>query len=55
MPNGQKVPICVVLVEKDERPKDEANYSFPAGTIGGGYPVLCDVQGQEHIASMDVS
>jgi hypothetical protein len=53
MPNGQKVPICVVLVEKeDERPKDKANYSFPAGTIGGGYPVLCDVQGEEHVASI---
>ncbi|MFY9956443.1 hypothetical protein [Bradyrhizobium sp.] len=53
MPNGQKVPICVILVEKnDVRPQDEANYSFPAGTIGGGYPVVCDVQGQEHIASI---
>jgi hypothetical protein len=53
MPNGQKVPICVVLVEKnDVRPQGEANYSFPAGTIGGGYPVVCDVQGQEHIASI---
>jgi hypothetical protein len=53
MPNGQKVPICVILVEKDDvRPQDEANYSFPAGTIGGGYPVMCDVQGQEHFASV---
>jgi hypothetical protein len=53
MPNGQKVPICVILVEKDDvRPQDEANYSFPASTIGGGYPVVCDVQGQEHFASI---
>jgi hypothetical protein len=53
MPNGQKVPICVILVEKnDVRSQAEANYSFPAGTIGGGFPVLCDVQGQEHIASI---
>ena len=53
MPNGQKVPLCVVEAERREiRPEDDANYNFPASTIGGGYPVVCDVQGQEHIASV---
>jgi hypothetical protein len=53
MPNGQKVPICVIQVEKDDvRYEGEANYNYPASVMGGGFPVICDVQGQEHIASI---
>lgn len=53
MPNGQKVPICVVEAERDEvRPEGEAHFSFPASVLGGGFPVVCDVQGQEHVASV---
>lgn len=53
MPNGQKVPLCVVQVERDDvRPEFVGNYSFPASMMGGGYPVYCDVQGQEHVASV---
>jgi len=53
MPNGQMVPICVIQVEKDElRVEGEAHYSYPASVMGGGYPVICDVQGQEHFASI---
>lgn len=53
MPNGQKVPICVIQAEKDElRSEGEAHYSYPASIMGGGYPVICDVQGQDHIASI---
>jgi hypothetical protein len=53
MPNGQMVPICVVQVEKDDmRPEADANYSYPASVMGGGYPVICDVQGKEHLASV---
>jgi hypothetical protein len=53
MPNGQMVPICVVQVEKDDmRPDGDANYSYPASVMGGGYPVICDVQGKEHLASV---
>lgn len=53
MPNGQKVPICVIQVQKDDI-IDEKNirYKYPANIIGGGYPVICDVQGQEHIGSV---
>jgi hypothetical protein len=50
MPNGHKVPICVVQADRDDvRPEGVANYNYPASVIGGGYPVLCDVQGQEHV------
>jgi hypothetical protein len=53
MPNGQKVPLCVVQVDKDDvRSEGDAEYSYPASVMGGGYPVICDVQGQEHIASV---
>ena len=53
MPNGQKVPICVIQVDKvDVRDETDAHYSYPAGMMGGGYPVICDVQGREHVASV---
>ncbi|MFX5761085.1 hypothetical protein ABTE44_20360, partial [Acinetobacter baumannii] len=51
--DGRRVPICVVQADRAEtRPEDVANYNFPASVIGGGFPVLCDVQGREHIASV---
>ena len=53
MPNGQKVPICVIQVDKSEMIQEgNANYNFPASMMGGGYPVLCDVQGEEHVGSV---
>jgi hypothetical protein len=53
LPDGHKVPICVVLADRDNaRPEGAANFNFPANTIGGGYPVTCDVQGREHVASI---
>ena len=53
MPNGQRVPICVIQAERDDvRPEGVANYNYPASIIGGGYPVICDVQGREHVASI---
>lgn len=53
MPNGQKVPICVIQVNKDDMSREgDANYKYPASMMGGGYPVICDVQGQEHVGSV---
>ena len=53
MPDGRKVPICVVEAERNDiRSEGDAHFNFPASTIGGGYPVVCDVQGQEHLASV---
>jgi hypothetical protein len=53
MPNGQRVPICVIQAEQDDvRHEGVANYNYPASIIGGGYPVICDVQGREHVASI---
>jgi hypothetical protein len=53
MPNGQKVPLCVIQVEKDDvREEGDAQFNYPASVMGGGCPVICDVQGQEHFASI---
>jgi hypothetical protein len=53
MPNGKVVPVCVV-----EAPPDTLMRSgnrppvFSKSFIGGGYPVIADVQGEEHMASI---
>lgn len=53
MPNGQKVPICVVQVDKSDISQEGyAHYKYPASMMGGGYPVICDVQGKEHFGSI---
>jgi hypothetical protein len=53
MPNGDKVPVCIVEADRDDRrPAGDANYIYPGNLIGGGYPIIADVQGQEHIASV---
>ena len=53
MPDGRVVPVCVVQAERDESvPAPIPTLTFPATLTGGGYPVLVDVQGQEHVASV---
>ena len=53
MPDGKKVPVCVIKVDKDDiRPEQDANFNYPASLMGGGYPVICDVQDREHVASV---
>jgi hypothetical protein len=53
MPSGRRVPICVIFAEKESRrPETAGNFQFPTSLIGGGFPVLCDVQGREHVASI---
>ncbi len=53
LPDGREVPICVVespLVERVEvAPTDLA---FPQNLLGGGFPVITDVQEEIHIASI---
>jgi hypothetical protein len=53
MPDGKVVPVCVVEATQDETdPGPVANPNFPSNLLGGGYPVLADVQGEEHLASV---
>lgn len=56
MPDGRIIPVCTILVEKAER--DTASgpalgtLRFPVNMIGGGYPLLARIQGQDRIASI---
>jgi hypothetical protein len=39
----------VIEAERDDlRDEGEAHYSYPASVMGGGYPVICDIQNQAH-------
>ena len=57
IPDGREVPICIVEAkcEKFSSPEPEAQLgtlTYPSNFAGGGYPVIADVQGREHIASI---
>ena len=52
MPNGKIVPVCVVEAPSGQDPEPERPVVFPKTVIGGGYPVLADVQGEERVASI---
>lgn len=53
MPDGTRTPVCVVLAEPVEAPEyAPVSPRFPDQFIGGGYPIIADVQGEEHIASI---
>lgn len=50
--DGRVVPTCVVLAQEQEQTSPPLrDASFPHDLLGGGYPLLTDVQGQEHIGS----
>ena len=52
LPDGSRVPVCVVhapLQEAALPPRPPQH--FPEHRIGGGYPILIDVQGEERFAS----
>lgn len=53
MADGRKAPICVIKADRDEmRDPWAASYTFPTNLIGGGFPLMVNVQGQEHVASV---
>jgi hypothetical protein len=53
LPDGRVVPTCVVEMRRDVLPGGIPHqYRFPKTFIGGGYPVLADVQGRERIGSV---
>jgi hypothetical protein len=53
MPDGRVVPLCVIEAQPiDAEPAAPANPVFPDNWIGGGYPMIAEVQNQEHIASI---
>jgi hypothetical protein len=52
LPNGKKVPVCVSLVEKVPQALPTPEVRFPLNNIGGGNPIIADVQGREHVATI---
>jgi hypothetical protein len=53
LPDGRVVPTCVVLVREQECvPGTQPDWIFPSGLIGGGYPILTQMQGRDHISSV---
>ncbi len=53
LPDGRIIPTCVVkaeLVKEPRRLLDRLN--FPSKLVGGGYPVLTQVQGEQHVGSL---
>lgn len=53
MPDGRIIPTCVILAERKEQlPPRLSKLTFPSELMGGGYPVLSDVQGRQHIGSL---
>jgi hypothetical protein len=53
LPDGRVVPTCVLLVEEQTKaPSLLEKLAFPDVLVGGGYPVLTEVQGQTRIGSL---
>ncbi|HXG94006.1 MAG TPA: hypothetical protein VNN73_16800 [Blastocatellia bacterium] len=53
MPDGRVVPTCVIFAEKQTAaPPPLQNLTFPGELIGGGYPLVTDVQGAPHVGSI---
>jgi hypothetical protein len=53
LPDGRVAPTCVIYAPRDERAHPPiTRLTFPRGAIGGGYPVITDVQGNEHVGSI---
>jgi S1/P1 Nuclease len=53
LPDGRVVPTCVVELKLSDDPiAPPRDFRFPRNFIGGGYPVLSQVQGREHVGSV---
>jgi hypothetical protein len=53
MPDGKRVPICVIEAPKESKTDIEArDIRFPLNNIGPGNPVIAEVQGQRYAATV---
>jgi len=54
LPSGREVPVCVVRSAWRSRRKEAAVpwTKFPGSVIGGGYPVMTEVQGEDRWATL---
>jgi len=53
MPDGRVIPLCVIYSPIKEIPSHKlTNLTFTSHLMGGGYPVISNVQGQERIGTI---
>jgi len=53
LPDGRMIPTCVVCASLEEEPSRPISHlNFPSKLVGGGYPVLTDVQTSQHVVSL---
>ena len=53
LPDGRRVPVCVIEAPRESRtPSDPPLVRYPLNNIGGGNPVIADVQGVRHVATI---
>lgn len=55
MPDGRIIPICVVEAPQKKTGSNLVNFDkliFPTNLVGGGFPVIVNVQGNEHVATI---
>src|SRR6185295_10990733 len=53
LPDGRVAPTCVILAEKQlDGPPPLRDLTFPGELVGGGYPLITEVQKQQHIGSI---
>lgn len=53
LPDGRVVPTCVLYTETLQGPRRPITHlRFPGSALGGGYPVLSDVQGTTHVGTL---
>jgi hypothetical protein len=53
LPDGRRVPICVIRSPRELTTEVTApSIRYPLNNIGGGYPVILNVQGSEHVATI---
>ncbi|MCU7549836.1 hypothetical protein OCK74_11960 [Chitinophagaceae bacterium LB-8] len=55
MPDGRVVPICVVEAPQNNTGSNLVNFDkliFPTNLVGGGFPVIVNVQGSDHVATV---
>lgn len=53
--DGRAVPVCIVEAPRNLEPKDATPapcIRFPKSVIAGGFPLVVDVQGREHMATV---
>jgi hypothetical protein len=53
MPDGSRVPICVVEAPKESAtPVEAREFNYPLNNIGPGSAIIADVQGQQYAATI---